>query len=100
MSYETGKPIRTMKISGQDVEIYEPPTIYGPTDRIQFAEFAARVINHVKYGDMCSCGGDRLVNVVAEDDPDENGRKLIVVKCYSCNGMFMSEYPKGEEGQI
>jgi len=85
---------KSITIAGHNVELYEPPTVYGPTDGIQFAGLAARVADNAWFGDMCRCGNDRLTNIIAEDEADTNGRKLIILKCYSCKCMFMSEYPE------
>jgi hypothetical protein len=90
-------PAKTVVLGGQEVQIYEPPTILGPTDGVQFAGHAAKVVGNAVFATICRCGGGKLVNVIAEDEPDDHGFKRIIVKCYECKCTFMSAYPEGVE---
>ena len=85
---------RNITIGSQSIQVFDPPKISGPTDGIQFAGHMARVSGNAVFGETCRCGKDRLVNVIAEDEPDKAGCKRIVIKCYACGDTFASKYPE------
>lgn len=78
-----------INVGGVDIQLINQTPIYGVTDSIHFATYAASVTGAATIGTECQCGGGPLSNIIAKEDGSVPN-PMVILKCYNCKKTFIA----------